>query len=146
MSAACSVGGCDSRTDKGGHGLCGMHYARFKRDGHPGPADYLQRPDRTVEERVFLRLVEDSQNGCWLWTGATRNGYGVFGIGKSVLYVHRWVYEHLVAEIPSRLVLDHLCVNPRCSNPEHLEPVTRAVNNARGGRIHGTRARSGVLA
>ena len=41
---------------------------------------------------------------------------------------HRLVYETLVGPIPDGLVLDHLCKNVQCVNPDHLEPVTQAVN------------------
>jgi hypothetical protein len=41
---------------------------------------------------------------------------------------HRVVYERVRGPIPKGLVLDHLCRNPGCVNPEHLEPVSQATN------------------
>lgn len=35
------------------------------------------------------------------------------------------------ARFPKGLELDHLCKNPPCCNPEHLDPVTRRENNRR---------------
>lgn len=37
----------------------------------------------------------------------------------------------LYGEIPVDLQLDHLCRNPSCINPKHLEPVTPRVNTLR---------------
>jgi hypothetical protein len=45
---------------------------------------------------------------------------------------HRFAYELFVDEIPDGLTLDHLCRNPRCVNPGHLEPVTQRENTLRG--------------
>jgi HNH endonuclease len=45
---------------------------------------------------------------------------------------HRVVYETLVGPIPDGLVIDHLCRNPRCVRPDHMEPVTNQVNVLRG--------------
>ncbi|WP_225754698.1 HNH endonuclease signature motif containing protein [Actinotalea sp. Marseille-Q4924] len=135
----CTVADCGRDTTKGTGGLCGMHTQRMKRTGTLGPAGYLRDPARSMEQRVFAQLVEQADTGCWLWQGALRNGYGAIGEGQAVVYVHRWVYEHLVADIPDGLVIDHLCLNRPCANPEHLEPVTRDVNNARGGHEHGAR-------
>jgi hypothetical protein len=90
-------------------------------------------PGRTIEQRVFDRL-ELSPDGCWLWPGSkTPEGYGRF-TSKETGWVslHRWVYEYLRTEIPEGLHLDHLCRNPSCVNPWHLEPVTVAVNIRRG--------------
>jgi len=54
---------------------------------------------------------------------------------------HRLSYEELVTEIPSGLELDHLCRNPACVNPWHLEPVPHRVNVLRGVSPNAMRAR-----
>jgi hypothetical protein len=38
----------------------------------------------------------------------------------------RFIYEEVVGPIPAAHELHHRCENPRCVNPDHLEPVTRA--------------------
>lgn len=71
---------------------------------------------------------------CWLWTACLLVGYGQFRAGKQggSCLAHRWLYERLRGPIRAGLELDHLCRTPRCVNPDHLEPVTRQVNNDRG--------------
>jgi hypothetical protein len=83
--------------------------------------------------RITSRIVE-IENGCWEWTGARLNGARGYGQthplnGQGSTVVHRIVYEALVGPIPEGLVLDHLCQNPPCCNPAHLEPVTNVVNS-----------------
>lgn len=74
----------------------------------------------------FWTKVEKTA-GCWLWRGYTWKGYGRSnGVGA-----HRVAYEELVGPIPSGLELDHLCREPLCVRPDHLEPVTRAENMRR---------------
>lgn len=90
---------------------------------------------KPLPERLFPRI--DATGPCWLWTGATnRSGYGVINAGRRIgpVVVHRAVWELLVGPIPAGLELDHLCRVRACCNPDHLEPVTRAVNVARGSR------------
>ena len=52
-------------------------------------------------------------------------------------YAHRVSYLALVGPIPGDLVIDHLCRNPKCVNPAHLEPVTRAENQRRDWEARG---------
>ena len=85
--------------------------------------------------------------GCWIWTRSTnRNGYGrvvrrVDGRCRTFL-VHRLVYEAVVGTIPDGAVLDHLCRNRRCANPEHLEAVSVRTNTLRGDGPTARRARA----
>jgi len=80
------------------------------------------------------RIVVDDATGCWLWTGSrTKGGYGRVGVGGVDVYLHRLVYEWLVAPIPSGLEIDHLCNVRECCRPEHLEAVTHAENCRRMG-------------
>lgn len=71
--------------------------------------------------------------GCWEWQGElNRNGYGRVWVNGRRLMAHRVAYQLLVGDIEPGLVLDHLCRNRRCCNPEHLEPVTVRENTLRG--------------
>lgn len=89
-----------------------------------------------VDERLWSKVIINEATGCWEWQGATTNGYGAAwsgggrGIGR-VRMAHRLFYELIVGDVGDA-VLDHLCRNRRCVNPEHLEPTTHQVNILRG--------------
>ena len=86
-------------------------------------------PSNTEDD--FWRHVEVGD--CWNWTRALdRDGYGRFRLNGSYVRVHRLSYELLVGPIPENLVIDHLCRNRRCVNPDHLEIVTAVENLRRG--------------
>lgn len=110
---ACSVDGCERY--KKYRLYCSEHYRRFKEYGDPLAG---RRPNRTFWEQV------NKTETCWEWTGHTIRGYGSMG-GK---LAHRISYAEIVGPIPEGLELDHLCRNPPCINPSHLEPVTREEN------------------
>lgn len=85
---------------------------------------------REVAER-FWEKVEIAD--CWEWTGAAHEaGYGRFNDGAKIVPSHRWAWENLVGKIAPGLHIDHLCRNPKCVNPDHLEPVTPGENARRG--------------
>jgi hypothetical protein len=82
-------------------------------------------------------FVPEPNTGCWLWLGSyIRSGYGNKAIRRNgrgtVTTAHRWVYESLVGPVSADLELDHKCRNRACVNPQHLEPVSGAVNVHRG--------------
>lgn len=113
-------------------GLCTMHYQRLRKRGEVGPAEPL-RIDGPLELRL-ARYIERMPSGCWEWTSTRQEGgYGTVspGDGRNNIKAHRAMYEALVGPIPDGLDLDHLCRNPPCVNPSHLEPVTRAENTRR---------------
>lgn len=101
-------------------------FARPRRKG-------MKRTERTDPVIRFWRHVSPEPNsGCWLWTGASRNGYGSFHDGIRNVAAHRYSYTLAQGEVPEGLVLDHLCRVRCCVNPKHLEPVTLAENTRRG--------------
>ena len=70
---------------------------------------------------------------CWIWTGSkTTQGYGMIRVDGQHVYAHRWSYEQANGQIPQGLEMDHLCRNPSCVNPSHLEAVTHRENGIRG--------------
>lgn len=120
---------------------------------NPTPADVLALPSqhpKAIEARArrrrrrlghsqetwvarFTRQIRvNDESGCWEWVGALDKGYGVFSMppnGNSVL-AHRWSFLAHKGFLPD-LQLDHLCMNKRCVNPSHLDPVENRVNSRR---------------
>lgn len=83
-------------------------------------------------ERFQSRFVE-TPSGCWQWSGtADRKGYGKIRVGERGWLAHRWAYVTLRHPVPDHLTLDHLCRNPGCVNPWHLEAVASGTNTMRG--------------
>jgi len=81
------------------------------------------------DERFWSKV--DAVGDCWEWTGARNaGGYGRYwrGAGRGARFAHVVAYELVYGPVPTGLVLDHLCRNPRCVNPDHLEAVTTRVN------------------
>jgi hypothetical protein len=91
---------------------------------------------------IYDRLVQVGD--CWEWTGSRGHaGHGnVHHQGRSHL-THRLVWEDMCGPIPDGLELDHLCRNPPCCNPSHLDPVTHAENMRRGIQSFSGRIRCG---
>lgn len=85
-------------------------------------------------KRRFLRKVIKplSDNWCWEWNGAVeKNGYTRAYDGKKMNWGHRVAYMLFVGPIPVGKEIDHLCRNPGCVNPEHLEAVSHRENMRR---------------
>lgn len=98
--------------------------------------------------RFWSKVNVGGPNGCWLWTAnrnKARHGYGQFDYaidGRQVTWrAHRLAYCLVRGDIPEGMGLDHLCNNPPCVNPAHLEPTAHRDNVLRGTAPPGMNAR-----
>lgn len=122
----------------GTRGLCATHFRKWHKSTvegigrcegiHPDPVPLPY----TVEDKLFnsIRRI-DKETGCWYGPWSPKLRYSsimLFGVRR---IAHRAMYEVVVGPIPEGLELDHLCRNPRCVNPAHLEPVTGEENKRR---------------
>ena len=85
-------------------------------------------PKCTALDRFHEKYVVDDVTGCMIWTGSRSRGYGRLHVGGVPVYAHRFAYEQFVGPIPDGLVIDHLCRNRGCCNPEHLRVCTNREN------------------
>lgn len=94
----------------------------------------LLKPDylASIKERIESRY-EITEDYCWEWTGwRFPYGYGGISIRSQMQGAHRVYYQIINGFIDDDLVIDHLCENPPCINPDHLEPITLGENTLRG--------------
>lgn len=110
-----------------------------------------------MAERFWSHVDRSAGPGsCWPWTGSKdRDGYGRFFVRKdarrTIVGAHRFVLG-----LDGRPAADgqdaaHVCDNPPCCNPKHVEAVTHTENlrqmRLRGrGRGPGKAARVAVAA
>lgn len=119
----CSIEDCGSRVLA--RGWCQRHYARWYRHGTTE-----LRPRSLVDPiATFLDRLEIGPS-CWTYAGGHHaNGYVAHSLGGSgAAYGHRFAYELFVGPIADGLVIDHLCNNKGCVNPDHLQAVTQGEN------------------
>ena len=107
----------------------------------------IGRPEFTSEQfaESFWSRV-DKSGDCWIWTGATRDGYGV--IRRRLAPdsgAHRVAWELTIGPIGPGLNVCHHCDVPLCVRPDHLFLGTQSDNlqdASRKGRL-GKFARGG---
>lgn len=94
----------------------------------------------TLQERrdrfmIKVKLGEHATalpSPCWVWQGTLKDGYGRYWENSRAYRAHRVSYELFRGRIPADKVLDHLCRNRACVNPQHLDLVPQRTNILRG--------------
>ena len=125
----CSIDKCSK--PRHGKWRCSKHEKDYRLQKYG-----IEKKSRPLELNEYPKYIENwvdktsNSAGCWLWKGyKNKHGYGIWTRGGG--FSHRRIYEYLIGEIPEGLQLDHLCRNPPCCNPQHLEPVTAYENQYR---------------
>lgn len=105
--------------------FCHAHYSQLRRGRELRPLQHHVRG--SVRERLDAHT--DKSGECWEWTAAKNwKGYGEIRVGRSNQRAHRVAVELDRGPIPPGMVVDHMCHNPGCVRPAHLQIVTPKQN------------------
>jgi len=99
------------------------------------PISFIAGHQSVLSPVEYIEEDRGYKTPCWIWQRSkTPANYGCKLIKGKMFGAHRYMYLKVKGpnSIPKGLELDHLCRVHDCVNPDHLEPVTRAVNLRRG--------------
>jgi hypothetical protein len=100
---------------------------------HGRPYRYLHNHDKRSTGPEYVEEDRGYVTPCWIWQRyVTIYGYGLTQVNRVGRHAHIVYYERTYGPVPKGLEIDHLCRIRACCNPDHLEAVTRAVNQRRG--------------
>lgn len=88
-----------------------------------------------AKDRFWSKVEVREVDECWEWLASKNKGYGQFQSQRRPLPAHRVAYQLTFRNLDPDLVIDHLCGNPGCCNPHHMEQVSRFENVRRGSAL-----------
>ena len=133
------------------HKACKNKAPQWMKDGTPEPAPRTPKPKREpapprdmrsdlragYEDGDYPRFLrgltartQTTDAGCLEWQGQIKRGYPALVMGKRYMQVHRMVIEAKEGAPLGVLSAHHICANPKCVNPDHLQPITQRENMA----------------
>lgn len=81
----------------------------------------------SLSNNLHDHYKENEETGCWEWTRSKDGGYGQFH-RCGTKWAHRVYYRWAHGKIPDDRVVDHMCMNRSCVNPDHLRIVDWRTN------------------
>lgn len=126
---------CGRQIRKGYCTLPPRHPVRKLNAEHWASVDQRSPLRRAIEDgslaETMAALLERCtiEGECWIWQGASKDGYPMLSGRKRPLPLHRLVAAKRHGPLGKQPV-HHVCANTLCLNPEHLQPVTHRENNA----------------
>ena len=97
------------------------------------PTKYI--PRHSARRRLAIDHVDRGyETPCHIPNRAKSSGNGYIQVHRAgePVRLHKLMYESANGDVPAGMVLDHLCRQRDCCNPDHIEAVTVAVNTQRG--------------
>jgi hypothetical protein len=90
------------------------------------------------KDKIRFNLAWKQVGDCHLWKNyLDRDGYGSFYFQKKNRRAQRVAYYFANGDIPEGMVIDHICKNRHCVNPEHLRCITTSQNSLENSRSVG---------
>lgn len=86
--------------------------------------------DSIAWQRFWSRVDVGPISACWEWTGpiSHKGGYAQVCIKKRMYTAHRLSWYFTRGVLPTGLIIRHICDNPKCCNPIHLDIGTHLDN------------------
>jgi len=76
--------------------------------------------EATLEQYTKSSYTIEDGSGCWVWSKALANGYGLVSHNGRTTTAHRVFFEKHVRPLAEGEIVHHMCGNKACVNPEHL--------------------------
>ncbi len=105
----------------------GNSYAQGRYKGVP--VHYVHGHNGRCTGPMYLERDRGHDTLCWIWQhNFDTFGYGKFQFDRKTILAHRHFYEKRHGSLPKNIHLHHLCEQPDCMNPDHLQPLTPAAH------------------
>lgn len=86
--------------------------------------------EKNIYPRFWSKVKVKRKNECWEWQSSiSPQGYGKFSIDNYPYSAHVISYKYFNNDHDKNLVIDHICMNKKCVNPNHLRQVNYFISN-----------------